>query len=37
MEKTNQNLLQKLTQILNVDKIMSPNDVLAIRDAWIGV
>lgn len=37
MEKTNQNLLQKLTQILNVDKIMSPDDVLAIRDALIGV
>jgi len=37
MEKTNQNLLQKLTQILNVDKIISPDDVLAIRDALIGV
>ena len=37
MEKTNQNLLQKLTQILNVDKIISPEDIEAIRDALIGV
>lgn len=37
MEKNNQNLLQKLTQILNVDKIISPEDIEAIRDALIGV
>lgn len=37
MEKTNQNLLQKLTQILNVEKIISPEDIQEIRGVLVGV